>query len=278
MNTIDYLETGTKQLLAQIEDNILTLTLNRPKTKNALSESLTPYLRKILKLVKKDKSIRILIITGYGDAFCSGGDIKSMSKKSIINNKTKITSTKNKVKELQKKQLELTGVLYSLNIPTIAILKGVAAGAGLSLALACDIRIATTNSFIISGYSKIGLSGDYGITWLLSKITSPSIAKEIMFTNKRINAKEAKSLGIFNQVYSKNLLTKKSKELCSQIVSGAPNSVCLIKKNINNSFALTFKEALKNEAINIIKSASTDDHKEAVNAFIEKRKAVFKGK
>ena len=275
MNTINHLETGTKQLLAQIENNIITITLNRPEAKNALSENLTPFLRKILKSVKKDKSIRLLIITGNGDAFCAGGDIKSMN----INkkNKNQITSNK-KIKNLQKKQLELTGTLYSLKIPTIAILKGVAAGAGLSLALACDLRIATTNTFIISGYSKIGLSGDYGITWLLAKITNTSIAKEIMFTNRRISAQEAKSLGIFNQVYSKNLLAKKMKEILNNIVNGSPESINLIKNNINNSMHYSFKKALNKEAINLVKSALTEDHKEAIKAFIEKRKPIFKGK
>ena len=135
------IHTGTEELIATYNKGIVTLTLNNPKYKNALSENLSPYLRRILKKINKDSKYKLLVIRGSGDSFCSGGNIKGMKVKK--NN----TSTKKKVDDLINKQISLTGQIYRLKIPTIAVITGPAAGAGFSLALACDIRIGNENSF-----------------------------------------------------------------------------------------------------------------------------------
>ena len=157
---------GTKQLLVSEEDGVLTITLNNPKYKNALSEQLTPYLRNILITISKKDNYKLLILKGKGDSFCSGGNIKKMAP-----DKKKINQlAKDKINDLYKKQLELTYAISSIKYPTIAAITGPAAGAGFSLALSCDIRVGNKNAFFLSNYSKIGLTGDYGISWYLTSL------------------------------------------------------------------------------------------------------------
>ena len=212
--------TGTKQLIVEEINQIVTIILNNSKHKNALSEDLTPYLRKILKKVSKNSKYKLLVIRGAGDSFCSGGNIKKMS----INTSKEKNSTKNKINSLIKKQLELTYLISSLKIPTIAIVTGAAAGAGFSLALSCDIRIGNSNAFFLSNYSKIGLSGDYGISWYLVRLLGESKAKEIMFINDRIYSKKAYELGILNYLIEKNF-TLESNKLIKKILSQSTNAL-----------------------------------------------------
>ena len=134
------IKTGTSQLIVEEIKQIVTITLNNPKYKNALSEDLTPYLRKILKKISKDSKYKLLIIRGQGNSFCSGGNVKKM----LTNDRTENISVKSKVNSLIKKQIELTYLISSLKIPTIAVVTGAAAGAGFSLALSCDIRIVSS--------------------------------------------------------------------------------------------------------------------------------------
>ena len=137
------LVTGTKQLILNEDNDVITITLNNPQYKNALSEELTPYLRKILNKISKENNYKILIIEGKGDSFCSGGNIKKMD----IASKIVRQNDKQKIDDLYKKQLDLTHAISSLKIPTVAVVTGPAAGAGFSLALSCDIRIGNKNAF-----------------------------------------------------------------------------------------------------------------------------------
>ncbi|MBF97100.1 MAG: Short-chain-enoyl-CoA hydratase [Alphaproteobacteria bacterium MarineAlpha9_Bin4] len=258
------INTGTDHLLANFNEGIITLTLNNPKFKNALSEKLTPYLRKILKKIKEDSKYKLLVIRGAGDSFCSGGNIKGMN---VEKNKT--ISVTSKINDLVEKQNTLTGLLYSLNIPTIAIITGAAAGAGFSIALSCDLRIGNSNSFFVSNYSKIGLSGDYGISLFLTKLLGESKAKEIMFLNKRIYADEALNLGLLNLLYKKNF-EKKIKEVCKEIISLSPLALKHIKKNIQLASQNSLTASLKQEAKNLINCSNSKEHKMAVLNFRKK--------
>src|SRR5712672_1530330 len=153
--------TGTSELLCEIRDRVALITLNRPEARNALSDRLTPALRRMIKQCGDDPKVGALLITGAGNAFCAGGDVKGMG-----SNATKAEiALEQRVADLQMKQRTLTGVLVAVRKPTIAALPGPAAGAGLALALACDIRIASASAIMATGYARIGLTGDYGITW-----------------------------------------------------------------------------------------------------------------
>src|SRR6202162_1274170 len=159
------IDTGTSELLCEIRDRVAVIMVNRPEARNALSDRLTPALRRMIKQCGDDPEIGALLITGAGNAFCAGGDVKGMG-----SNATKAEiSIEQRVADLKMKQRTLTGALVAVRKPTIAALPGPAAGAGLALALACDIRIAAESAVIATGYARIGLTGDYGIWWLLKR-------------------------------------------------------------------------------------------------------------
>ena len=278
MKNIIELETGTRQLLSHIHGNIGIITLNRPESKNALSDELTPALRVQIANLNIDKRVNSLIITGAGDAFCAGGDIKSMNSS---NNKeggwSKYQSDEESIKSLQEKQMTLTYSLYNFSKPTIAALPGAAAGAGLSIALACDFRFVNENAFAVAGYGKIALTGDYGMSWLLPRLVGVSKAKDIMFSNKKILAKEGLSICLFDNIIKGDSLLKSTLEYANLISSFSPFALKAMKKNINNCYELNLEEALYQEAIELIKATKSSDHKEGIKAFIEKRKPNFIG-
>ena len=267
------INTGTEQLLAQINQNVGIITLNRPESRNALSDELTPALRSTIKEFDTNREVRSLLITGAGKSFCAGGDVKSMSQGGIGPN----LSREEAIVDLQEKQLTLTGALYNFTKPSIAALPGPAAGAGLSIALACDIRYVSSNAFAIAGYGRIALSGDYGITWLLSKTVGLSKAKELMFTNDKITAEEGLRIGLFNKMVEEKELYEASFNTAKNMAQFSPLALTYMKKNINKANEINFLEALDNEASALISTSRSNDHKEGVKAFIEKRKPSFKG-
>ena len=257
------IHTGTEELIATYNKGIVTLTLNNPKYKNALSENLSPYLRRILKKINKDSKYKLLVIRGSGDSFCSGGNIKGMKVKK--NN----TSTKKKVDDLINKQISLTGQIYRLKIPTIAVITGPAAGAGFSLALACDIRIGNKDSFFISNYSSIGLSGDYGISWFLSSLLGESKAKQIMMLNERIYADEAFKLGLLNFLF-KTKFEENVAEICNRISIQSSLAIKNIKNNIHAAKNNNLEKIFSLEAKNLIECTNSKEHKIAVSKFLKK--------
>ena len=162
------IDTGTNELLCAIRDRVAVITLNRPEVRNALSDHLTPALRTMIKTCGENPDVGALLITGAGTAFCAGGDVKGMG---AHRDKKKLDmSYDEKVADLQERQRLLTGALISVRKPTIAALPGPAVGAGLAIAMACDIRIAAESAFVSTGYLRVGLSGDYGIAWLLTRL------------------------------------------------------------------------------------------------------------
>jgi 1,4-dihydroxy-2-naphthoyl-CoA synthase len=174
--------TGTDELLCAIRDRVAIITLNRPEVRNALSDNLTPALRTMIKTCGENPDVGVLLITGAGTAFCAGGNIKGMG---AHRDKKKLEmSYDEKVADLQERQRLLTGALVSVRKPTIAALPGPAVGAGLAIAMACDIRIAAESAFVSTGYLRMGLSGDYGIAWLLTRLVGTSRARELMFTGR----------------------------------------------------------------------------------------------
>jgi len=264
------IETGTKNLDCVVESGVATITLNNQKKRNALSDELTPALRSVLSKLEDEKSVRCLILTGSGESFCSGGDISSMSGMGK-------GQESDKVEILRMRQRTLTLRLYNLKKPTIAALTGPAAGAGLALALACDLRYAVENTFVTTGYGKIGLSGDYGGTWLLANLTNIAIAKEMYFTSRRVSSEECYRLGIFNQIFTPSEFENKVGGIANDLANAAPIALNYMKENLNSVPDSTLSELLDREAKNLYRCAETEDHKTAIKAFMEKKSASFKG-
>src|SRR3981081_2964186 len=171
------IDTGTAELKCVIRDRVAIITLNRPEVRNALSDHLTPALRTMIKACGENRRVGALLITGAGTAFCAGGDVKGMG--ANRDKQKRAFSLAERVADLQERQRLLTGALVSLRKPTIAALPGPAAGAGLAIAMACDIRIAAESAFVTTGYLRVGLSGDYGMAWLLTRLVGTSRARRL---------------------------------------------------------------------------------------------------
>ena len=275
MNTI---ETGTEELLCRLEDRVAIITLNRPKKKNALSDHLTPALRQTLLDIETKREVDCILITGSGDAFCAGGDIGGMGGNASKDEEVSERPTaEERVRALIHKQETLTLRLADHAKPTIAALPGVAAGAGLCIALACDIRVACRSAFVTTAYRNIGFSGDYGGSWLLTQLVGPSKAKELFFTGRRVQSDEALALGIFNNVFEDASFENEALAMAKQIASGPPIAIAFMKEHINRAVTGDLRSNLAMEADRLIRCAATSDHKEAVKAFMEKRTPVFTG-
>ena len=266
-------DTGTSELLCEIRYRVALITLNRPEARNALSDRLTPALRRMIKQCGDDPKIGALLITGAGNAFCAGGDVKGMG-----GNSTKAeVAFEERVADLRTKQRTLTGALVAVREPTIAALPGPAAGAGLALALACDIRIASESAIMATGYSRIGLTGDYGIAWLLTRLVGTSRARELMFLSERIDVRRCEALGLVNRVVSDAELRETAFVLARSLADGPSIALAYMKDNLDHAVTSDFLDSMDQEAENMVRSARTTDHKEAVRAFIDKRKPVFGG-
>src|SRR3954449_440508 len=198
------IDTGTDELLCVIRDRVAVITLNRPEVRNALSDHLTPALRTMIRTCGENPAVGALLITGAGTAFCAGGDVKGMG--AHRDPKRLAMSYDEKVADLQERQRLLTGALVSVRKPTIAALPGAAAGAGLAIAMACDIRIAAESAFISTGYLRVGLSGDYGIAWLLTRLVGTSRARELMFTADKVEAARCETIELVDHLLPDQLL------------------------------------------------------------------------
>src|SRR5215831_3298658 len=269
------IDTGTDELLCVIRDRVAIITLNRPEARNAMSDKLTPALRAMIKTCGENPDVGALLITGAGTAFCAGGNVKGMG--AHRDNKKLEMSYDEKVADLQERQRLLTGALASVRKPTIAALPGPAVGAGLALAMACDIRVAAQSAFVSTGYLRVALSGDYGIAWLLTRLVGTARARELMFTAERVDAARCEKLGLVNRVVPDEHLQDEAFALARSLAEGPTLALRYMKDNLDEALLFDFATARDHEAMRLIRLTTTADHKEAVQAFIDKRKPVFRG-
>jgi enoyl-CoA hydratase/carnithine racemase len=267
------IDTGTDELLCAVRERVAIVTLNRPQARNALSDRLTPALRAMIRHCSEDSGVGALLVTGAGPAFCAGGDVKSMGGATP----QPARSFDERVASLRERQRALTGALVAMRKPTIAALPGPAVGAGLSLALACDIRIAAQSAFVSTGYMRVGLSGDYGIAWLLTRLVGTSRARELMFLAEKVDAARCEAIGLVNRVVPDDRLQAEAFAMARSLAEGPAVALRAMKDNLDEAPALDFSAALDREAERLVRTTATADHKEAVRAFIEKRKPVFSG-
>jgi enoyl-CoA hydratase/carnithine racemase len=270
------IDTGTDELLCVIRDRVAIITLNRPEARNAMSDNLTPALRNMIRTCGESSDVGVLLITGAGNAFCAGGNVKGMG---AHRDKAKLAmSYEDKVADLQERQRLLTGALISVRKPTIAALPGSAVGAGLALAMACDIRIAAASAFVSTGYLRVGLSGDYGIAWLLTRLVGTARARALMFTAERVDAARCERIGLVNRVVPDDQLHAEAFALAKSLAEGPTLALRYMKDNLDEALLFDYATARDHEAERLVRLQSTADHKEAVQAFIDKRKPVFKGR
>ncbi len=273
---METLETGTEELLAHVEDCVAVLTLNRPHARNALSDRLSPALRTLLGELRDDARVRAVLVTGAGTAFCAGGDVKGMGGRG--SRPAPPPSREEVIADQTRRQLALTGALYALPQPTLAALPGPAAGAGLSIALACDLRIMAESAFVTTGFANVGLSGDYGASFFLTQLVGTAKARELFFGAERIDAATCERLGITNRVVPDAELGSEALAWARRLGQGPTVAYGLMKANLDRALREDLPACLAAEAEGVVRSAGTEDHREAVRAFVEKRKPQFRGR
>ena len=274
------LETGTDYLLGYVEDRTAVLSFNRPERRNALHDEIYDGFARALPVVASDPTIGCLVVTGEGGAFCAGGDVKGFAAahREQAAGSVARPSPERRTDELRVLQQKVSLALHRLPKVTIAALPGAAAGAGLSIALACDLRVAAESAVLATAFAKIGASGDFGGSYFLTQLVGPAKAKELYLLSDRLSAQDALALGIVNRVFPDAYFDEGWRALAARIAGGAPLANRAIKENINRALVSDLAACLDAEAANMVATMSTEDHREASAAFVEKRTAVFVGR
>ena len=258
-------------LLETIDDGVATLTLNRPDRMNAFSKEIMDGLLAGLPRLAGDPSVGVIVLTGAGRAFCAGGDVKRMAADETPPSEAEATAN-------LRQRMEVSRMLHEIPKPTIAMVNGAAAGAGLSIALACDLRFAGESARFITAFAKVGFSGDFGGTYFLTKLVGSAKARELYFTADPVSARQALALGIVNRLFPDEDLQKETLAFARRLANGPRVALGLMKQNLNIAESGTLSELLDAEAVGQIRTGRTEDHREAAKAFVEKRAPVFVGR
>jgi 2-(1,2-epoxy-1,2-dihydrophenyl)acetyl-CoA isomerase len=264
-----------QDLLETIEDGIATLTMNRPDSRNALSRSMMLGLQEALARLATDPAVRLVVLTGAGRAFCSGGDVKGFAQ--AVGSAAAGPTFDQKVTDLRAR-MDAVRWLHEMPKPTLAVIPGPAAGAGLSLALACDLRITADDAKFTTAFSRIGLSGDFGGSWFLSQLVGASRARELYFTGRVVQPDEALRLGMVDRVVPYAQLADAARAYAKELASLPTVAVGYMKRNLNVAQRGSLSDVLDVEAIHMMRTFETDDHKGAAKAFVEKRPPSFSGR
>ncbi|HWQ32754.1 MAG TPA: enoyl-CoA hydratase [Blastocatellia bacterium] len=257
-------------ILTQVEDRVATLTFNRPDKLNALSRDLIFQSIEQLREWGRDPQVGAIVVTGAGRAFCAGGDVSAMAR-------GETQTLEEQIDGLRQAQ-ELSWLLYNLPKVTIAAVNGHAMGAGLGVCLSCDLRIAAESAKFGTAYAKVGFGGDFGTTWLLARSVGAAKAKELFFLSDIIDAHEAHRLGLVNRVVASDALSAQVSEIASRIAHGPQTSYRYMKANVNLAMSTDFRTLLDREAETHLRCGQTEDHREGVRAFMEKRQPKFTGR
>jgi 2-(1,2-epoxy-1,2-dihydrophenyl)acetyl-CoA isomerase len=264
---------------------VASITLNRPDSLNAMGGELMPLLAQHLRECASDPEVRCVVLTGAGRAFCAGGDVKAMAAQRDIlsgaNGGRKPLSgpalLARSVQLLRQSQRDTSGMLHTMPKVTIAMVNGHAVGAGLSLALACDIRIASDKAKFGTAFRNVGFSGDFGGSYFLQKLIGTERARLLYYTGQVVEAQEALQLGICSKVVAHDDLEPETMKIAEHIASGPTLAYTRMKENFNRGESSDLFTLLDQEALNMTLSGQTRDHMEAARAFVEKRQPTFAG-
>jgi 2-(1,2-epoxy-1,2-dihydrophenyl)acetyl-CoA isomerase len=265
----------SQDLIETIEGGIATLTMNRPESRNAFSREMMDGLSAALPRLAVDPAVRLVVLTGTGQAFSAGGDVKSFAKNAAGAPVTMSFDTK--VADLRAR-MEVARWLHEMPKPTLAVIPGPAAGAGLSVALACDLRIAADDAKLTTAFSKIGLSGDFGGSYFLNHLVGAAKARELYFTGQVISGAEAARIGLVNRAVPSAQLAEAARTWAAELAALPTVAVGYMKRNLNTGLRGSLADVLDAEALHMIRTFETEDHKGAAVAFVEKRPPRFSGR
>ena len=271
-----HVNTGTEDLLAEINEGVGLITLNRPEARNAMSGAMNTALAATLADFELNPAVKVIVLTGAGKGFCAGGDVKGMaaSGDGTVGDNT-IDGAIHRQRVMQR---ATSGKLFKMPKPTIAALPGAAAGAGLSLALACDMRVMASSAILTTAFARVGFSGDYGGTYFMTQLVGSAKARELYYLSDRVSADEALQLGLANWVVEPEALMDKTMEIAGRLASGPTVAYRYMKENLNRAMAGEVDDCLDLEATHHVHCGQTEDHREAAKAFVDKREPVFNGR
>ncbi|RME80982.1 MAG: 2-(1,2-epoxy-1,2-dihydrophenyl)acetyl-CoA isomerase [Caldilineae bacterium] len=256
-------------LLFDVSGGIATVTLNRPDKLNALTTSITGAFLDILKTCARDDSIRCVVLTGSGRGFCAGQDLEEFMS---VQGEWSVSD------HLRRGYNRIISGLWNLEKPVIGKINGVAAGAGLGLALATDLRIASDQAAFTAAFIGIGLVPDSGVSWFLPRLVGQATAFELLVSGEKVNADRALQLGLVNRVVPHDALDAAVAELAQHLAAGPTRGIGLTKRVLHKTASLSLAEALEYEALVQDIAVNTNDHREGVAAFLQKRQPQFQGR
>jgi len=269
---------------ALADSGVLTLTIDRPEVKNAIDTAGQGLLVRLLVDAARHPRVKVVVLTGAGAAFCTGADVRSMGAPDPCDaiaqefGQTELWQAQEARVDRLRRLAEASFLLHDMGKPTIAKLRGPAAGLGFSLALACDFRLAADNAFFVSSFAKIGTPGDYGGSYFLAQLVGPSKAKEIYMFSDRVGASEGLALGMVTRVVADAELDAAADAFALRLANGPALALRAIKENVHAAAHQTLQQVLDLEARNMIRCRSSEDCKEALAAFQQKREPRFEGR
>ena len=263
----------TTDLLETIKDGVAVLTMNRPDRLNAMSGPMLDAMLEALQRLAEDGAVGAVVLTGAGRGFCAGGDVKAMAEGTELGG----TTMEEKAQALRSR-METSRLLHEMPKPTIAMMRGPAAGAGLSLAMACDLRVASDTARLGTAFARVGYSGDFGGSYYLTQLVGTAKARELYFTADLLDAPQALALGLVNRVVPDARLEEETMALASRLARGPRVALRYMKRNMNAAETASLKEMLDLEAWHHTRTGMTEDHREAARAFVDKREPHFKGR
>jgi 2-(1,2-epoxy-1,2-dihydrophenyl)acetyl-CoA isomerase len=277
-------------LLDRHDNGVALVTLNRPDSLNAMGGTLMAELGDALQDLGDDPDVRVVAITGAGRGFCAGGDMGGFAQRAGAGEAKSddgqqaerpraagVVALERGARGLANNQRRTSLRLHTMPKPTVALVNGAAAGAGMSLALSCDMRLVSEKAKFVPAFGRIAFSGDYGGSYFLTKLVGFGRAREIYFTGEHISAQRALELGIANHVFAPEELIDNGLEFCAKIASGPPGALARMKANFLRAEHTRVDDALDQEAFWMSLSGMTSDHREGVRAFVEKRDPNFTG-
>ena len=266
------------ELLESLEAGVLTLTINRPHAHNTLSQSLSHSLNDALVRAQGNADVRCVALTGAGGIFCAGGDVNDQASGNIGGDAADPEAARVAMVKTIRDGMEMSRLLHEIPKPTLAVISGAAAGAGLALALACDLRFCLDTAKLTTAFMKVGLSGDTGGSYFLPQLVGTAKARELYFMSEVITGREAHEMGLVTKVASAETFEDESRAYAKHLASLPTVALGYMKANLNAAEHLTLSEAFDLEAENIVRTMNTDDHKQAAAAFLKKERPVFKGR
>ncbi len=269
------LDTGTEDLLADVQDGVAVLTMNRPDRRNAMSDAMMTAMERVLREVEVDDAVGCVVLTGAGGAFCAGGDVKAMAERPTG---APVQTVDAAIHHQRLRHRATSGRLWQMPKPTIAAIGGPAAGAGLSLALACDLRYAVEGAVFTTAFARVAFSGDYGGTWFLTRLVGSAKAKELYYFSERLTASEAERLGIVNAVFPAGEFDLEVRQRARRLADGPRLAYRYMKENLNRAVSGELGESMDIEATHHIHTGLTQDHREAAKAFVDRREPKFTGR